>query len=101
MPVRVDPDNNEIRALLELVDFGGQHVLEIGCGDGRLTWRFAGRAARVTAIDPDGDSIVQAREDMPRTFRGRVTFHHVAFEEFAAAHTQAAFDTAILSWSLC
>jgi 2-polyprenyl-3-methyl-5-hydroxy-6-metoxy-1,4-benzoquinol methylase len=101
MPVRVDPDNNETRALFALVDFGGQHVLEIGCGSGRLTWRFADRAARVTAIDPDEESIVQARRDLPRTVRDRVTFHHIAFMDFAAARPQAEFDTAILSWSLC
>ena len=37
-----------------LVDLGGAEVLEIGCGDGRLTWRYAERAAYVTAIEPFG-----------------------------------------------
>jgi SAM-dependent methyltransferase len=60
MTIRVDPENNEIRTLLELADFRGQLVLEIGCGDGRLTWRYAGRAEHVMAIDPFAASIARA-----------------------------------------
>jgi len=101
MTIRVDPENNETRALLDLADFSGQRVLEIGCGGGRLTWRYAGRAAHVTAIDPFAESIAQAMENLPRELRGRVEFHHMAFEDFAAASEPSAFDVAILSWSLC
>ena len=36
MTIRTDPENNETRALLDMANFGGQHVLEIGCGDGRV-----------------------------------------------------------------
>lgn len=101
MVVRVEPEHNETRALFDLADFTGQHVLEIGCGDGRLTWRYAGRAARVTAIDPFAEGIARARENLPGELRGRVEFHHIAFEDFAAARNPLAFDIAILSWSLC
>ncbi len=76
-------------------------MLEIGCGDGRLTWRYAGRAAHVTAIDPFAEGIARARTSLPEELRGRVEFHHVAFEDFAAASHPAACDIAILSWSLC
>ena len=101
MTVRVEPENNETRALFDLADFGGQHVLEIGCGDGRLTWRYAGRAAHVTAIDTFAEGITRARENLPGELRGRVKFHRIAFEYFAAASKPSAFDIAILSWSLC
>lgn len=37
MTIRSDPENNEIRALFDLDDFSLKHVLEIGCGDDRLT----------------------------------------------------------------
>jgi len=37
MTLRSDPENNEIRTLTALADFSGKHVLETGCGDGRLT----------------------------------------------------------------
>lgn len=100
MAIRVDPENNEPRALFDLVDFTGQRVLEIGCGNGRLTWRYAERAAHVTAIDPFSDWIAQARENLPNELRGHVGFHNTSFEEFAAISEPALFDIAILSWSL-
>ena len=37
MMIRIDPDNNEFRVLFPLADFTDRRVLEIGCGDGRLT----------------------------------------------------------------
>jgi len=44
MKIRIDPENNEPRALFEIADIKGLHVLEIGGGDGRLTWRYAKEA---------------------------------------------------------
>ena len=52
--IRTDPENNETHALLDMVNFSGKHVLEIGCGDGRLTWRYADKASSVIAIDVNG-----------------------------------------------
>lgn len=100
MNIRVDPENNETRALFGLVDFAGQHVLEIGCGDGRFTWRYADRAARVTAVDSWPEGIAQARENLPDNLHGRVEFHSGAFADFAASSPPSAFDSVILSWSL-
>jgi 2-polyprenyl-3-methyl-5-hydroxy-6-metoxy-1,4-benzoquinol methylase len=101
MAVIQDPENNETRALFEMVKFAGQHVVEIGCGDGRLTWRYAHLAAHVTAIDPSEKQIALAREQLPDPLRDRLDFQSIPFEDFAAASEPAAFDIAILSWSLC
>jgi cyclopropane fatty-acyl-phospholipid synthase-like methyltransferase len=100
MTVRTDPEGNETAALFDLVDLDGGHVLEIGCGDGRLTWRYADRAGQVTAIEPFADSIARAKErlrdeDLP------IDFRNVAFEGFAAGSDSDVFDVALLSWSLC
>ena len=100
MTIRSDPEENEIRALFSLVDFSGKHVLEIGCGDGRLTRRYAEGAAHVTAIDPFEESIGRANANLPDTLRDKVAFHHLAFEDFAAARKPEMFDVAIFSWSL-
>jgi ubiquinone/menaquinone biosynthesis C-methylase UbiE len=100
MTIQIDPEKNETRALFDLADFSGQYVLEIGCGDGRLTWRYADKAAHVTAIDPNADRIDQARENMPDELRDRVEFHTISFEGFAKSSKSSIFDSVILSWSL-
>ena len=101
MTIRVDPENNEPRALFDLADFNGRRVLEIGCGDGRLTWRYADRAAHVTAIDPFEGSITRAKANTPEELKSRVDFRHIGFDNFAATNDASTFDIAILSCSLC
>jgi 2-polyprenyl-3-methyl-5-hydroxy-6-metoxy-1,4-benzoquinol methylase len=101
MAITVDPENCETGALFDLVDLDGRHVLEIGCGDGRLTWRYADKAAHVTAIDPAAKQIALAREHMPDPLQHRIEFQDIGFEEFAAASAPSTFDIVILSWSLC
>lgn len=101
MAIKVDPEQNEISAMLNLSNFNGQQVLEIGCGDGRLTWRYADLAGHVTAIDPFGKAIARAKEDTPDELKSRVEFHHISFEDFANSSGSSVFDRVILSWSLC
>jgi 2-polyprenyl-3-methyl-5-hydroxy-6-metoxy-1,4-benzoquinol methylase len=101
MTVRIDPEGNETDALFDLVELQGREVLEIGCGDGRLTWRYADRAARVTAIEPFEDAIARANLRLSETPNERIEFRHVAFDDFAAASDADVFDVALLSWSLC
>lgn len=96
-----DPEDNEIRALLDMADFKDKHVLEIGCGDGSKTLRYTEKAAHVTAIDPDADQIKLARRQTPDHLQSIIEFHHAAFEDFAKTCTPAAFDIAILAKSLC
>jgi 2-polyprenyl-3-methyl-5-hydroxy-6-metoxy-1,4-benzoquinol methylase len=100
MTIKSDPENNEIHALFDLVDFSRKVVLEIGCGDGRLTRRYAEAAIHVTGIDPFEESIQRANANQPDTLRDRVVFYHIALEDFAATRESELFDIAILSWSL-
>ena len=76
-------------------------MLEIGCGNGRVTWRYADKAAHVTGIDPDARQIALARENLPSQLQDLIEFHNLAFEDFAADSASSAFDIVILSWSLC
>jgi 2-polyprenyl-3-methyl-5-hydroxy-6-metoxy-1,4-benzoquinol methylase len=101
MTIATDPEGNETKALFDLVDLDGAEVLEVGCGDGRLTWRYADRAAHVLAIEPFGDAIARANLRLSETPNGRIEFRHVAFEDLAAATDADVFDVALLSWSLC
>jgi 16S rRNA A1518/A1519 N6-dimethyltransferase RsmA/KsgA/DIM1 with predicted DNA glycosylase/AP lyase activity len=66
MPIELDPEEREIRAFLELVpNLHRARVVEVGCGDGRLTRRYAARAASVLAFDPDEAAIAAFRADSP------------------------------------
>jgi 2-polyprenyl-3-methyl-5-hydroxy-6-metoxy-1,4-benzoquinol methylase len=98
--VRTDPEGNETDALFDLVELEGREVLEIGSGDGRLTWRYADRAAHVMAIEPFGGSIARAKERLRETHLP-VEFRHANLEDFAAGADPDIFDVALLSWSLC
>ena len=98
MPVFADPEDTETRALHDYADFNGKRVLEIGCGDGRLTWRYADRAAHVVAIDPAEDDIATALEDCPEDLRPKIEFRVARLEDLDIPAEK--FDLALLSWSL-
>lgn len=99
MPIRIDSEDSETDALFEFAgDFAGKRVLEIGCGDGRLTWRYAEHAEHVVAIDPDGEEIKYALEDRPPALRNRVEFLAAGIADFEPPVDL--FDVAILSWAL-
>ena len=96
MAVRLDPEGNEIAALTLLVpSLVGSRVLEVGCGDGRLTRRYAERAASVLAIDPDESAIATLRSDPPP---GPVETRAIGFEHLVVP--DRSFDVILLSWSL-
>jgi 2-polyprenyl-3-methyl-5-hydroxy-6-metoxy-1,4-benzoquinol methylase len=98
MPIRLDPEGNETAALFDFAEsFAGKRVLEIGCGDGRLTWLFADQAAHVVGIDPDADDIALAIKNCPPHLRERVEFRVGTLQEFESSER---FDLAFLSWSL-
>lgn len=95
-----DPQENETKALFELVDFAGKRVLDIGCGDGRLTYRYAEKAAQVVAIDPDHTEIEFAREELPPNLEHKVKFLVTDIEDFELPRNESKFDVAIFAWSL-
>jgi 2-polyprenyl-3-methyl-5-hydroxy-6-metoxy-1,4-benzoquinol methylase len=92
-----DPEGAEARVVGQTADFTGARVLEIGCGDGRLTWLYAPRAAGVLGIDPDEEQIGIARSATPPELADRVQFEVGEAEDLSRT---AVFDVAFLSWSL-
>lgn len=100
MAIIKDPENHETATLHAMIDFTDQRVLEVGCGEGRLTWRYADHAAQVTAIDPDRQAIEIARAATPERLAGHVQFLESSLTDFAAAHRRDKFDLAIFAWSL-
>src|SRR5437588_8769611 len=98
MSYEIDLEGNETRVLHELCDFGGKDVLEVGCGDGRMTWRYAHEARSVLGLDPNAAWIDRAISVTPDDLRSTVTFR--AADVTTAKLPAESIDVVILSWSL-
>ncbi len=97
MTVQADPEGTETRYLRRFADFAGQRVLEVGCGDGRLTWRYANAARRVTGIDLHADELRVAMIERSADLSQKVSLAradgiHLPFKD-------GSFDLAIFAWS--
>ena len=73
-------------------------VLEIGCGEGRLTWRYASASLSTIGLDPDKDSLRVAAIDRPSDLDDKVHFTDAEAEHIP--FNKEKFDIAILAWSL-
>lgn len=98
MPHVMDPGGAETAALTWIGGLEGACVLEVGCGDGRLTYRFARWTRSVLGIDPDEERIAIARRGLPAALADRVRFE--VGDAVDLAQPPAAFDAVFLSHSL-
>src|SRR5438132_1012689 len=94
----LDPEGAHLAALRRLGDFRGRRILELGCGDGRLTVGIAVDAAGVLAFDPDADAVERARRSLPAELAGRVAYQVASGDQIEIEPTS--FDLAVFSWSL-
>ena len=89
-----DPERNEAQALWRMVpSFTALRVLEIGCGDGRVTRLYAHHAASVVAIDPKAESIEALRAEFPHVDARATSIAGLDLPPHSV-------DVAIFSWSL-
>jgi ubiquinone/menaquinone biosynthesis C-methylase UbiE len=98
MAWRIDPEGVELRTLRELTPVDGLHVLELGCGEGRLTFQIADTAASVFAVDPDEGRIAAARASLRAALAERVSFEVAGAADVDPPRRE--FDLALFSWSL-
>ena len=98
MTVVLDPEGAHLAALHRLGDFRGRRVLELGCGDGRLTLRIAEGAAHVLAFDPDTEAVERARRSLPIEMTERVVYQVAAATEIELEPHE--FDLVVFSRSL-
>lgn len=94
----LDPEGAHLAALDRLGDFRGRRVLELGCGDGRLTLGIAQDAASVLAFDPDAEAVQRARRSLPAELAQRVTYQVASGKEIEIK--PHSFDLVVFSWSL-
>ncbi len=99
MTLQKDPEGFEQKILHTLVDFKDKRALEVGCGEGRLTFKYAAASALTVGFDPDHDALRIARADAQDKSCGT----YVHFTGASASHipfSKETFDIAILAWSL-
>ncbi len=85
------------QGLLELLQPAKEeHILDVGCGTGQLTYKIAESGAQVTGIDSSPDMIGQARQNYPAI---KFVLGDAAAMQFAAEF-DAIFSNAALHWML-
>jgi ubiquinone/menaquinone biosynthesis C-methylase UbiE len=62
MATEIDPAGVMPRAILKAADFRGARVLEVGAGDGRLTFQYAAEPGSVVGIDTKEPEIRMASQ---------------------------------------
>jgi len=97
MTLQQDPERNESKYLHKFMDFAAQHVLEIGCGEGRLTWQYAKETRSTIGIDIDADALRVAMIDKPYDLLRKVHVAHAESEHLP--FPKEAFDVVVLAWS--
>ena len=98
MTTQKDADRNEIKFLRKFVDLTDKRVLEIGCGEGRLTWQYASETRSTIAVDIDRDSLRVACVDRSSDLEDKIHFSCSTSEYLPFSKER--FDIAILAWSL-
>ncbi len=92
------PPGFELRLIERFVSLRRKRILEIGCGDGRLTFQYATKASSILAIDPDGSSIDEAAAERDARGIDNIDFRVGSIE--GLPRNGAPFDVALFSWSL-
>lgn len=94
----LDPGGAEPRALFDAVDFSDARVLEVGCGNGRLSFRYAHASPFVVGIDPGAEEISAAVAARSADLEGRLRFLRAGALQLP--FRDQSFDIVLLAWSL-
>jgi toxoflavin synthase len=98
-PVQLrDAQGAEPAAIARVADLRGKRVLELGCGDGRLTSFAAELATEFYAFDPKPEEVGKAAAALAPELRERVRFAVHDAEALDVARRR--FDLVLCGWSL-
>ena len=98
MAFQLDIEGAQLASLRRLGELRGRRVLEIGCGEGRLTRGIAADAASVFAFDSNATLVEMAAELLDEELRqGRVRLSVASAVDVELL--PADFEVAVFSWS--
>ncbi len=100
MSIKIDPQEISFQTIRDFADLWGRYILEVGCGDGRLTFPMAEIAQHVTAIDPLAEDIQLAIEETPQHLKEKINFIETGIEDYTPPTNSPGFDLSIFTWSL-
>ena len=86
--------------MMNIADFHDREVLEIGCGEGYITYIYASKTKHVDAIDPESDRIEKAKGGLPADLKEKVAFIAADIADYETAIPGKRYDIAIFAWSL-
>ncbi len=98
MSIEHDPEEIETKYLHDIAPVTKTRVLEIGCGEGRLTWRYAASAGSTIGTDLNPTRLSTAQREYPPTLRSSLLFSQAKAETLP--FPTKTFDLVILAWSL-
>ena len=99
MALVIDPAEDEVRELRGITDWRGKRVLEVGCGDGRLTVRHVKFGVeKIIAFDPLPKSIRTARKNLSDSYKEQIEYR-VGYAEHVKQKADQ-FDIVVFSWVL-
>lgn len=97
MAIRIDTAQREHHYLSDMLDVKNNRILEIGCGEGRMTWIYADKARHVVAIDVALDELQQALVSRPEHLENTVDF--MAGSAIVMPFASESFDHVVFAWS--
>ena len=98
MSTEIDPEGQETNALFAAANFRGARVLEVGCGAGRLTRRYAAVVRYAAGVDPALEELTTAKRDWQADRTRRPAFAQAGAS--ALPFAAEAFDIVVFGWSL-
>ena len=98
MATQHDPEEFESYYLHTLAPLAGARVLEVGCGEGRLIWRYGALTRHVTGLDPNPRRLGAAWQDCPPPLRSQLSLLQGQVE--ALPFLDHSFELVLLAWSL-
>jgi len=98
MGINYDPENIELKKMLQLVNISNKKILEIGCGIGRVTTQIAKITKEVYAIDVDEEVLKVAKRKSLKLKLKNIKFDKVSADKIK--YPDKFFDVVLCPWSI-